>query len=1773
SVAKVIQVSTQGTVTGPPRIKQMAALSNLQNTAVDLALVISDPDGDALNISASGLPDGLLLNSTSGIISGTPTTAGTYNVTINVADGSEGSDSTSFVWTILDASNPPGLYYEYYQGNWDVLPDFDALTALSTGTVANVTLAPRTQDDFFGFRFTGRVLITTPGDYTFYTNSDDGSQLFIDDVLIVENDGLHGPRERQGNVSLAAGLHKLSITFFEKGGGANLSASWSGPGITKTAIPNGALRLPAAQTSGRFLRLVALSEINGNPWSSAAELNLLDANGQALNRAGWVASASSEETASESGVIGNAFDGNANTIWHTEWSTQPGDDLDPAHPHEVIIDMGSSQSLSGLRYLPRTGAGNGTIAQYAIYLSDSSSNWGVAIAQGTFAPDATEKAVLFSTAPPNNNNAPTVVSPGNQSSLLGDTVSLLISASDADGQALVYSATDLPAGLAMNSATGLISGTTSAIGSHTTTVIVDDGADSATASFSWEVNGVNIAPTLSAIASRSGVVGDQVNVTPQASDANGDVLTFTASGLPAGTSIDANSGVISGMLSSPGGYSVTVTVSDGALSDASSFNWSVAQANSAPVLSAIANQSSEQNEAVSVTLAATDPDGDALTFSATGLPAGTTIDSSSGLISGAASTAGNYSVTASVTDGALSASRTFAWTVTAPAQPIVIAALSKPPQAVNRSVAYSASASGTGPLEYRWSFADGSTPGTFSSSASTTHTFTTPGRYLVTLDVRNAFETASITFTQAVHGTHTAVRARNSSTIVVDNSSGLERIWNVNPDNNSVSVIDASSQTLIAEIAVGEQPVALASNGNGQIWVSNQQGNSISRIDAAALAVVSTIELATGAAPYGILFDAGGESVYIATEGLQTVQRRDSNGATTASIAVGPNVRALALSGDGATLYATRFITPPLPGEHTQTVATTQGGNPLGGEVLTINTATNSVSGTVVLGHSDAVISEHSGPGLPNYLRAPVVSPDGVTAYVPSKQDNVLGGALRDGVPLTHDHTVRAISSRLDLGSGSAPVAARIDHDNASIAAAAAFDGSGNYLFVALEGNRMVAAVDAYRGEELFRFFSGRAPSGLTMGNDGSTLYVHNFMDRTVSVHDLSTFINTGDNVQALNSTISVVSAERLPSEILLGKQHFYDALDPRLALESYMACASCHSEGDSDGRTWDFTQFGEGLRNTSTLIGQGGAANGPVHWTGNFDEIQDFEGQIRSFARGLGLMADADFNSGSRNTPLGDPKAGLSSDLDALAAYITSLNDVGHSPNRPDVGVHSSAGQIGASLFVSEGCSDCHSGALFSDSAASLRHDVGTQTAASGLRLGAALDGFDTPALKGLWRTAPYLHDGSAPTLAAAISAHVSGLAADDLESLAAYVSELDDSSLPDTGTCADCIDFSAAPTVSYSTQDVAGNLPGSVTVNADGSALTLTNNTWRRTDFTYNVASDTVLEFDVRIDQAGEIHGIGFDTNDSINQNRTFRIHGSQRWGLSDFADYSSGTVSYRIPVGQFYTGSNLALFFVNDYDSGAGNSTTWSNVRIYRPTGNSAPLLSNVPDQTSTLGSGISLSLSATDLDGDNLTFSASALPPGLQLESSTGIISGAPSQAGSFAVTATVSDGTDEHSVSFNWSITDGACGSNCVDFSVVDTESYAAQDFDSGVAVSDGGVTLTLTGNTWRRTLTSYNITPGTVLEFQFASSQEGEIHGIGFDADNRMSSDRIFKVHGTQGYGIRAYDNYSGSGTQIYRIPVGQYYTGTGMRMVLVNDRDAGTGIESRFSNVRLFEE
>lgn len=676
-----------------------------------------------------------------------------------------------------------------------------------------------------------------------------------------------------------------------------------------------------------------------------------------------------------------------------------------------------------------------------------------------------------------------------------------------------------------------------------------------------------------------------------------------------------------------------------------------------------------------------------------------------------------------------------------------------------------------------WDFGDGTPATAFGPNQPVQHSFSQPGVYTVVVSMKNRVGLISTySFMQMVKGPIVDYVGRASSAMTLERrSSGGDRLWVVSPDHNKVSAFTTTTGAKV-DITVGEEPRAVAVSFNGTIGVVNKRSATVSLIDPKTLRILRTVTLPRGSQPHGLVFSPDGATGYVALEGLGQVARfTTANAAVGLPITVGGTPRHLAIKGDGLYLAVSKFVTPLQAGEATSSVDVSQGG----AEVVAVDLINNSILKTIVLKHSTALDTAVSSRGVPNYLGPMVLSPDESVAWIPSKQDNIARGRLRDGNDLDFQNTVRAVTSRVDLATLEEIPQGRIDHDNASVASAAAFSATGLLGFVTLETSRELAVLNAKTGEQLFRVDVGLAPQAVVPARDGRTVYVFNFMGRSVTVVDLSPLLDFGQRRAIVKATWAAVPSTSLTGDVELGKRLFYDAKDTRLARDSYMSCAACHNDGGSDGRTWDLSHAGEGLRNTPTLRGRMGAGFGKLHWTGNFDEVQDFEGQIRTLAGGTGLMSDAAFNTGTTSQPLGDKKAGKSADLDKLAAYVNSLTKVDASPARVSATVMSAAAQAGQVLFTSKNCIACHTPATqYTNSVGGSLQDVGTLKASSGKRLGAVLTGLDVPTLRGAWNTGPWLHDGSAPTLEAAISAHTKlnlTLSAAELANLAAFVKEIE--------------------------------------------------------------------------------------------------------------------------------------------------------------------------------------------------------------------------------------------------------------------------------------------------------------------------------------------------------------------------------------------------------------
>lgn len=565
-------------------------------------------------------------------------------------------------------------------------------------------------------------------------------------------------------------------------------------------------------------------------------------------------------------------------------------------------------------------------------------------------------------------------------------------------------------------------------------------------------------------------------------------------------------------------------------------------------------------------------------------------------------------------------------------------------------------------------------------------------------------------------------------------------IWVVNPDNDSISVITQNEDLvtfgvnpeLKQEIKLHyEKPTSVTDidrYGSHTYAVTYQDDDKVVFFKADGIPQFS-IDTGHGSQPIASVYLDG--AVYVALYGSGELVKIDIDEREIVSrIDLGPTPKAMAVSGQR--LLVTRFISSVEKGQvYDIDISATE---PVLTRVIDINK---------VLVPDDI---DH-GTGVSNYLSSIVINNDGTLAYVTAVKANIERGSQRNGLPLDGDNTVRPMIATLDLVNNRdanidpSTRAGTSDLDNGADPSSITFLANPNVRVHALQGNNIIVVNDLENNRS-GQFDTGMAPQD--MCTTLRTVYVKNFTDRSVSAVDIAGFLHDGRMDQRI-STVNTVTSEVLAADELEGLKQFYHSSMPEMGPEGYMTCASCHAGGGHDGMTWDITNMGEGLRNTLSLNGASGTRFGNLHWSANFDEVQDFEIQIEQLNEGEGLIPGKTF--GGTDSPLTHISAGLSPDLDALAAYINGLGKdrVGRSPYRTYAGALTEAAERGQQVFNDLGCASCHSGEAYRDGQS---HDVGTITAASGNRLGGSLSAIRTPSLIELWDSAPYFHDGSAETL-----------------------------------------------------------------------------------------------------------------------------------------------------------------------------------------------------------------------------------------------------------------------------------------------------------------------------------------------------------------------------------------------------------------------------------------
>lgn len=675
-------------------------------------------------------------------------------------------------------------------------------------------------------------------------------------------------------------------------------------------------------------------------------------------------------------------------------------------------------------------------------------------------------------------------------------------------------------------------------------------------------------------------------------------------------------------------------------------------------------------------------------------------------------------------------------------------------------------------VQFTWNTGDGRSLPSSSDPVATVR-YPAPGRYSAVLTIEGADGTRR-TDVAVISVTHRPVFQPQSSSSVAyleASETAPAAVAVAVEDADALAVfVEASDGTLgaLQTFAICDGPRSVASLGAQRVAVSCARDARVAIVDVDS-GSVGFVALPRGARPQGILA-LDGDRLAVALQGTGELALLVADGSTFRLDRIVPAIedaRALTRLPDGRVVVS-RWRSPD------------------GGGELAVLDPISGTRSVVHLAVDPQIASDTEIGGVPNYLASLAVSPDGRLLLVASLQAAIGEGTYRAGRALRFETTVRATLSFVEVpepagGELVEDFGRRRQFDNRGFSSAVVFSERGDFAYVATRGNRTVERYDVLADTNSGSLQDlGYAIEGLALA--GSRLFVDASLSRTLRVLSL-------DGRDALEpvSMHATVAVEPLAPAILRGAQLFNDSADPRLSRDGYIACAHCHLDGLDDHRVWDFTDRGEGLRNTVDLSGRIGEGHGPIHWSGNFDELEDFENDIRDAFGGTGLLSDAEF--ASHADTLGEPKRGLSEDLDALAAYVRTLA-YAPSPYRDADGTLSDAAERGRTIFLRPalGCTDCHGGAALTDSAfvaaaMPLLHDVGTLGPGSGMRRGGPLSGIDTPTLHGLWETAPYLHDGSAASLHEVLRERnpddrhgvTSGLTEPELADLIAYLLCLD--------------------------------------------------------------------------------------------------------------------------------------------------------------------------------------------------------------------------------------------------------------------------------------------------------------------------------------------------------------------------------------------------------------
>jgi cytochrome c peroxidase len=604
----------------------------------------------------------------------------------------------------------------------------------------------------------------------------------------------------------------------------------------------------------------------------------------------------------------------------------------------------------------------------------------------------------------------------------------------------------------------------------------------------------------------------------------------------------------------------------------------------------------------------------------------------------------------------------------------------------------------------------------------------------------------------------------HSTSIAVD-PAGKE-LFVVHPDADSVSVVDLGSRAIVHEVllaattpttdangrytpAIGPRALALDSTGR-TLYVTGQWSGSVYAIDVASGSIARSTAAAVCSEPIGVLVSADDAHLFVAC--AQDDEVIELGAADLSVVATAPCPRkpwALAWASDGTTLVATHLLGPGLS---------------------RFTTAPLALGTTTTLADGPSVGDQTEPHGSVRGIYDAVLRPGSSELWVA----HIMLGIDTPQPMLDFKSTVFPALSILDpTGAQLARLSVQANPgdegafgDVVSGPRAITFSDDGALAFIADTDSEDVLIVDAAARVEtqIIRPLPGHLPEGIVWNN--GEIYVQERNSEDVAAFAVTKGA-TGVTATPDGTPFPTLATDPMPAMMRLGQKLFYSANsdDVPLTQNHWVACASCHVEGRSDAVTWKFVQ---GPRDTPTNAG-GLLDTGFLFRTADRNQVQDYWKTI-------------DVEQGGHFSITDPTQAALLGAIakfvnDALPAPVPPSTDASHTMTGSALATLRAQGQ---SVFTSVGCATCHSGPAKTDSGMDnpsldltgpivstptaggvLLHDVGTcvtdgnfpdadHTDIDGDDRGPCA--FDTPALRGLTDSAPYLHDGSALTLEAVL-------------------------------------------------------------------------------------------------------------------------------------------------------------------------------------------------------------------------------------------------------------------------------------------------------------------------------------------------------------------------------------------------------------------------------------